>query len=352
LTKATIILLFVILLPFQVLISNEDNHIDQNNPEKDSLIVEKEIYLPQEDFYYANNPRTLLNGNMPNLQTKIKPIPTAIIGASYIGIFFLQHYGQMNTIWKEQGDFNIREDGRYALYADKAGHFFGAYLTSYVFSETLMLAGFDWEDASITGSIMGLAYESYVEILDGFGVNWGFSPTDFYADVAGAGYFLAQYYVPYLQNITPKFIYVPAPWHGDLHRVPSEMFIDDYSSHTIFLSLNIHNMLPDGMKDYWPSWLELCFGYAARNLCAPYTGVCDPTKSEQVYDDVWGNPKFVIALDYNLYQLLPDDGYFWNWLKQSLNYFKLPSPAIEFGRNSTKFYLLYPFSIHIDDFRF
>ena len=315
-------------------------------------ISKEDLLVSQKDFFYANNPRILLNGNMPNIRTKIKPVPTIIIGASYISIFFLQHYGQMNTIWKEQGDFTITEDGRYALYADKAGHFFGTYITSYLLSETLMLAGFDWEDATITGTLMGLAYESYVEVLDGFGVNWGFSPTDFYADVAGAAFFLGQYYVPYMQNFTPKFLYVPAPWHGDRHRVPSEIFIDDYSSHTFFISLNIHNMLPENYKEYWPSWLELCFGYAARNLCDPGTGFCDPTISEQVYDDVWGNPKFIIALDYNLYQLLPDDGYFWNWLKQSLNYFKLPSPAIEFGRNSTKFYLLYPFSIHLGDIRF
>lgn len=311
-------------------------------------------YIPIEKFFYANNPRYTMDGSLPNVTTKIKPIPAIIIGGVYAGIFLVQHYGQMNTIWKDQGPFKFQEDGRYALYADKIGHFFGAYLSSYVISESLILAGFSWESSTIWGGCMGFLYEAYVEVLDGFGINWGFCWSDFAADVAGSAFFVAQYYIPYLQYITPKFIYYPAPWFGEKHRVPSEMFIDDYSSHTLFFSLNIHNLLPKSMKDYWPEWLELSFGYAARNLCDPlhpndYT--CDPTRSQQIYSDVWGNPKFIVALDYNLVKLIPDSVPFLNWLRQSLNYFKLPSPAIEFG-SETKFFLLYPFPINIGNVRF
>jgi len=174
-------------------------------------------------------------------------------------------------------------------------------------------------------------------------------PSDFYTDIAGAVFFLGQNYIPYLQNFTPKFMYIPANWHGDDKRIPNDMFIDDYSSQTFWLSINVHNMLPETFKSYWPSWLQLSVGYAARNLIAPYEaeqrGIeYDPNKWEVKNRDVWGSPRYIIALDYDLVKILPSDGKFWNWLRQSLNYFKLPSPAIEFSKSRTRFYLLYPFS--------
>jgi len=311
-----------------------------------------EKYVSPEDFRYADNPRYLITGDMPLAETHIRPLAMGIMVGVYGTIFYFQHVGQMNTIWKDRGPFRIIEDGRYALYADKAGHIFGGYFSSYVMSESMMLSGFSYDASAIWGGVAGLAYETYVEILDGFGKEWGFSPTDWYADIFGVSLFVAQHFVPYLQNFTVKFMYIPSPWIGENKRVPSDMFIDDYSSHTIFLSANIHNMLPKDLKDFWPSWLQLSVGYAARNLCSPFPpSQCDKCKSEQIYSDVWGSPKFIVALDYDLVKILPDGGYVWNWFKQSLNYFKLPSPAIEFGA-VTKVYLMYPFPIKIGNIRF
>lgn len=319
-----------------------------------SSLQDSNKYLPLDQFFYANNQRTTIDGSLPLLQSKIKPIPTAIFGVTVGGIFVTQHIVQMNSIWDKRTSFHFYEDGRYALYADKAGHFFGAYYTSYILSEALMPCGFSYDASTITGAILGLGYETYVEMLDGFSADWGFCPTDFYADVAGAGFFLAQHYVPFLQNFTPKFSYYPPRWHDELDRKPSKMFIDNYSAHTIWMSVNVHNLLPQNLKSYWPSWLELSVGYAARNLCDPFPPHgcnCDPKRSEQYYSDVWGNPKFLVGLDYNLVQLLPDGPPVWNWLKQTLNYIKLPSPTIEFGRE-TKFFLMYPFPINIGNIRF
>ncbi|MBI5324125.1 MAG: DUF2279 domain-containing protein [Ignavibacteriae bacterium] len=311
--------------------------------------ISNEVYprVSKKEFIYGENPRYLIDGTLPYKNTHINTIPAIIIGGVYVSALYAQHVAQMNTIWKQQTKFRIIEDGEYALYADKPGHFFGCYFTSYLWSETLMLAGFSWETSTIIGSALGFAYSSYVEILDGYGANWGFSPTDELFNFIGAGYFLAQHYVPFLQNFTPKFIYIPANWHGEHKRVQAEMFIDDYSSHTMWMSVNVHNLLPESMKEFWPSWMELSFGYAARNLGDSLHAPKIPYRGSYIY----GSPRFIISLDYNLVKLLPDDGPIWNWLKQSLNFFKLPSPAIEFGE-VTKFYLVYPFPIKIGDIRF
>ncbi len=318
-----------------------------------SKASEDTLKTKEKETFFAGSKRYTILGDNPPTETNIKPIPLAITAGAVTGVFIAQHYLQLNTIWKEQSDFHIVEDGRYALYADKAGHFFGTYFTAYLMSESLMLSGFSYETSNIIGTCIGLGYTTYVEILDGYGKNWGFCPSDFYADIAGAAFHFSQIYVPFMQNFTPKFTYIPANWHGELKRKPSDMFIDDYSSHTLWLSVNVYNLLPEEMKKYWVPWLQISFGYAARNLCNPLdqTLNCDPNRSKQIYNDVWGNPKFIISLDYNLIELLPDGPGFWNWFKQTLNNFKLPSPAIEFG-DVTKFYLLYPFSINLNNIRF
>ena len=310
-------------------------------------------YISEEEFYYANTKRFTMTGELPLRETEIRWVPAAVVGSAYAAVFYAQHVGQIQTIWDEMGEFHFKEDGQYALWADKAGHFFGTYYASYIWSEALMVAGFSWDASSIIGGVLGLAYNSYVEVLDGFAVSWGFSPSDFYADMAGAAFFVGQHYWPFLQNFTPKFTYVPAPWHGDRHRVPSDMFIDDYSSHTLWLSVNVHNLLPYNYQNYWPDWLELSFGYAVRNLCdAGHPGLhnCSDEDAElYITDDGWqvyGSKRYVIGLDYNLVKLIPDSWNFLNWIKQSANYLKFPAPAFEFGDES-RFYLLYPFKIDI-----
>lgn len=294
------------------------------------------------EFYYAGSKRYSIFGDLPLKNTDIKTTPFLLLTGINAGFLVGQHIYQANTIWEDQAEFKFNEDGQYALYADKAGHVFGSYYTSYVYTDLFAMTGISWELSNILGGAMGLAYTTYVEILDGYGANFGFSPSDFYADVFGAGFYVAQYYFPFLQNFTPKFTYIPATWHGDLKRQPHFAFIDDYSSHTLWMSVNVHNLLPNDINDYWPKWLQLSFGYAARNLCDPYDPNNDCSRSNPASDVAWGNRKFIIALDYNLVEIVPELGAPFDWLVQSLNYLKFPAPAIEFGE-TTRFSLVYPF---------
>ncbi|MEZ4723645.1 MAG: DUF2279 domain-containing protein [Candidatus Kapaibacterium sp.] len=311
-----------------------------------SSLFSKEIEnikkIDSTEFYYANTKRYSLSGELPNLETKIN-VPYFIgITATTAAFMVSQHIYQSNTIWKDKAEFKIIEDGQYALYADKAGHIFGGYIMSYAYTEFLSSAGISWELSNILGASIGLTYQTYIEVLDGYGSNFGFSPSDFYADIFGASFFLAQHYVPFLQNFTPKFMYIPADAHGERKRRPHFAFIDDYSSHTMWMSVNVHNILGEEYNQYWPKWLQLSFGYAVRNLCDPNDPNFDCTDSYAVNGIVHGDRKFIIALDYNLAELIPEVGAPFDWFVQSLNYVKFPSPAIEFGEE-TKFMLVYPF---------
>ncbi len=314
---------------------------------KSEVNRDSSIYVPLKNFVYADNVRYTISGSPPLEDTKLKTTPTILFASGLTCVFIAQHIGQLQTIWKEMGDFTFTEDIEQDMWADKCGHFYGSYLASYILSESMMEVGFSWEAATVWGGVLGLSYSTYVEILDGFGENWGFSPSDFYADIAGAVFFIGQHYIPFLQNFTPRFSYIPAELYGEDSRQPSTMFIDDYSSQSFWISANVENMLPEKMKPYWADWLQISFGYAARNLCAPLVegSDCDPNKSEVRNGNiVWGSPRYIVALDVDYVKALPDCGKFGNWLKQSLNFFKLPTPAVEFSKKGTKFYLLYPFA--------
>lgn len=60
--------------------------------------------------------------------------------------------------------------------------------------------------------------------------------------------------------------------------------------------------------------------------------------------------RYMLALDLGLREILPDGGGFWNWMRQTLDHFKQPSPAIEFGETK-QLYLVFPFGLRIGDIR-
>lgn len=55
-------------------------------------------YLPLSEFMYADTRRYILSGGLPQVETKIKPIPAAIFGTGLATAFVLQHQLQMKTI--------------------------------------------------------------------------------------------------------------------------------------------------------------------------------------------------------------------------------------------------------------
>lgn len=321
---------------------NEKN--DDLNEEIISYERSQNNYIPDTLFKYANQLRFTMTGELPYLESHPRFINIVALTGIFGAIFYAQHTAQQSDVWKETGPFHIQEDIQYALWVDKFGHFFGGYSTSYLFTEAFITSGFGWELSNILGSVMGLGYMTYIEVLDGYSKGFGFSPTDYYFDVIGSGFFLAQYYVPFLQNFDPKFMYVNPKWLGEKNRHPHESFIDNYSAQTFWMSINIQNIFGGFVAKYVPEWLELSIGYAAYSLCFPPLGGCDPNVSEPVSPDAWGNRKIIISVDYNLVKLLPDGPPFWNWFKQNLKLFKLPAPAIEIGK-TTKFYLIYPFGM-------
>jgi hypothetical protein len=305
-----------------------------------SSVEDTSKYLDASKFTYAGQRLYVMNGELPLKETQIRPITASIIGSIYVASIIGLHIHQRNAWWSGQrGNFHFEEDWISALQVDKCGHSYGGYLMAYYTEQSLMASGVNWDDAYLYGAIGGALYQTYVESEDGFSKAWGFSPTDFYFDVIGPIYFLAQHYVPALQNITPKWQYVPTQWSGRPQINRPSTPIDDYNASTFWYSIKVYNFLPDDCKKYWPKWLNIAIGYGADADVVS----TDPN----IPPDELNNRRYTIGLDYDLVDLLPDGGWFWNWLRQDLNFIKFPSPAVEFSKSGTKFYIAYPFQIKI-----
>jgi hypothetical protein len=288
------------------------------------------LVVPWDQFTWAGSPRVTMDGAQPNLSTRIRPVPAAVVGGIYFGSLTWLHFYQKRTIWAAGSSFRIVDDFDESLSANYGGHFTGGYFLSSISTDMLITSGFGLSTATIFGSMMGFAYQWYVEVLDGYGKDFGFSPYDAYFQSAGAVYYLCSSYSPFLQNFTPKADYYPASWFGNRKKYLAKTPIDDYSAWTFWMSANVHNLLPDDAKQYWPKWLNLAAGYSARDLGYP-----------DRYRVI------VLALDFNLSKILPEGGPMWNWWRQTLGFLKIPGPAVEFQVNrETRFYVLYPFKIN------
>lgn len=260
---------------------------------------------------------------MDNNKREIDKVKFSIVTGSLLGIGVWFHFKQQNAWWKDRrGPFNIRDDWEYACQLDKIGHFYGGMITTRSVTECYYWTGVDRKTSVWIGAACGAAWQLYVEIEDGFSLDWGFSPSDAVSDLLGAFYPVAQEYWKPLRSVNLKMSYLPS---SDLKTgtwkrgrfVKKDTFIDDYQGQMFWLTFNVHNFLPDDYKKYWPDWLQVALGYGLSNWDGD-----EEFMGRRVTDrELW------LSFDYDL-EKLPGDGEFLRLLKKLFNQFHLPAPAV------------------------
>jgi hypothetical protein len=286
--------------------------------------------LTEKEYQWGDGPRYTIGGALPYRQTDIQPVPLAITVGTLGGMVAAIHLYQQNAWWQNQrGAFHFNTQWDYSAQADKFGHMLSGYFTAYIAHESLVASGFSHGTASWLAPTLSAAFMTYIEIEDGFARDWGFDPTDEYANLAGALLFGGQQYFPWLQNVNMKWSYWPTEQLNEGTPGHKTIIVDDYNGSMIWFSLKMANILPESIG--WPKWLQLAGGYGAYNA-----GVVDAEGN-------WLQPgrKLFVALDYNLVELLPDMGSFGNWLVQTANHLHLPAPALQILPH-LEFQLLYP----------
>lgn len=288
----------------------------------DSLYInESNIKLKTPLSLYSFSNKIEVNEVDP-LKRKINyPLLTGL-GVGYLGAGIAVHLYQANAWWKDQRvPFRIAYDWDYALWIDKLGHFYATNLLSHAFSAGLEAGNLTSEQSQVYGSIAAFLFELYIEIEDGYGPQWGFSPGDVTANFLGASFAIGQYYYPVLKNFQPKFSYIPTE---KFKNNPNAIIIDDYEGQIYWMGLRMKKLLPENISNFWPSFLQIAVGMGVSNIDGSGGGQRD----------------FYIGLDFDA-ETIPLYGPFWQFVKNTLNYFHFPMPGIRISPTFAGFMFLF-----------
>ncbi len=293
--------------------------------------ISNTIQLEQKSFQLER--RNIVLQPLSEMPAKVDPLETEInypllggIGVGILGSAAGVMIYQENAWWKNQrSKFRVINDWEYALWIDKIGHFYGTGIIAHGISAGLEGANMQAEASAWYSSALAFSFQLFVEVQDGFGPQWGFSPGDATSDFLGASFPIFQYYYPYLNNFKFKFSYYPAdltkkdPKSGQTHII-----IDDYAGQKFWMSVRLKNMLPGKVAEYWPEFLCVAVGMGVKNLDGSGGGQRD----------------FYLALDLDA-ETIPLYGKYWQFVKNTLNYFHFPMPGIRLTHNVVFFGLTY-----------
>ncbi|NNK87901.1 MAG: DUF2279 domain-containing protein, partial [Flavobacteriaceae bacterium] len=101
----------------------------------------------------------------------------------------------LNELWYKdfpRSEFQTIDDSAEWRKVDKIGHVFSSYQLTRLGSESLGWSGANKRSQMIFGSAMSLGFLTTIEIFDGFSEEWGFSWSDFGANVLGSALFVGQ----------------------------------------------------------------------------------------------------------------------------------------------------------------
>ncbi len=238
------------------------------------------------------------------------------LGSIYVGTAVGIHIYQADAWWSGQRtSFHFQNDWEYALWQDKLGHMYAAYLTQHICSGWFEAAGVSPVRTLWTSALLAFAFETWIEIEDGFGPQWGFSPGDFTANTVGAFLPVVQYYAPALSYFMYKISYYPKNFGKDMGGGHKPIVSDDYEGQKYWIAPRIHPLLPASWQDDLPPWLTVAVGTSVSDLDGSGGGHRD----------------WYLALDLDV-EAIPLKGPVWNYIKRTFNKIHLPLPGVRLTR--------------------
>lgn len=179
------------------------------------------------------------------------------IAAIYGGVTY---FGLNNWEWGSSG-FKFESEGWFGedtKYGgmDKLGHAYTGYILTEYFSQRIAHEVDDPNGAIITGAILGMGVQTYIEIFDGFSGGHGFSYEDLIADGIGVGFSILRNTVPeFGEKVDFRLEYMQSDY-SDFAPVT------DYAGQKYVLALKLAGF--DDFEDTPLRFLELQAGYFTR----------------------------------------------------------------------------------------
>ena len=237
----------------------------------------------------------------------------------YAGLYLYFHHvwwsGAPAQRWFVQNDWDKEERD-----ADKFGHLFGGYQLTRLTSELLEAGCVAPSRAIVWGALYAYAFQFQIEEWDGTQQLYGFNPSDLVADAAGALLAVAQSHSERLRYIKPVWSYRPTlayrnrnlPGHNGQPRATT-----DYAGQTYWFAIDVHGLLTDRAKPFWPSFIRLSPGYSITDYIDPATGGVLRAKR-----------RFLVSLDLDP-EKLPGDNRIWRTVKHELAFLRIPGPTVQ-----------------------
>lgn len=261
----------------------------------------------------------------------------AVYGGTLIGL---------NAIWYSKyprSGFHFFNDDNEWLQVDKVGHIYSAYTESRATMEAWQWAGLSRRKSIWIGGLSGVAYQSIIEVLDGFSAEYGFSPGDFAANILGSGLFISQELAWNDQKIKLKFSFHGKKYdQSDLEKrsdnlygkTKIERFMKDYNGQTYWLSANIHSFFPETLV---PRWINVAVGYGAEGMFGGTQNIAYDKDGHIIFNrtDIPRYRQWYISPDIDFTKIRSNKKAV-NILLFVLNSFKFPAPALEYSKGSFK----------------
>jgi hypothetical protein len=288
-------------------ISNAQTPVAINEAEKDSLLSIHRLKLMQD--------------RLDNNSIMWERVIFTTSATAAVNIALWNYY---NTAWytgEKTKMHSVNDWYSEKLNIDKLGHLHGAVALHKGTYHLLRWSNFREEQAMWIAGATAWLMQLQIELSDSRFKSWGFSWHDLGANTIGALYPSLQYYFPELQSFNFKVSYYPS---DNYRNGQYKHLIDDYEGKVHWLSINVHNFLPENFQKYYPDWLNLAVGYGGDRLLTPQGSLNKDHNGKGL-----GVQEWFIAFDYDLLKLFdPKKGTFWYGLIDMLNLIHLPAPAI------------------------
>ncbi|MGN6267590.1 MAG: DUF2279 domain-containing protein [Ginsengibacter sp.] len=245
----------------------------------------------------------------------------------------------LNALWYQQyprSGFHFFDDNNEWLQMDKVGHIYSAYSESRATTELWRWAGLPRKKSIWIGGLSGVAYQSIIEVLDGFSSQYGFSPGDFAANVIGSAAFISQQLTWNDERIQIKFSFHRKNYGSkqldnradDLYgNTEIQRFIKDYNGQTYWLSANIKSFFPDTKL---PRWLNISVGYGAEGMFGGVKNIGYDDNGDVIFDrqDIKRYRQWYLSPDIDFTKIKTNKKGV-KILFFVLNALKFPAPALE-----------------------
>jgi uncharacterized protein YfiM (DUF2279 family) len=231
---------------------------------------------------------------------------------------------------------------------DKVGHVYSSYMQSRVSMELWRWTGMERKKRIWIGGMSGAAYQTVIEVLDGFSEGWGWSWPDFGANILGSGALVAQELAWDEQRIKLKFSF-----HNKSYDDPqlnerskdlfgkgvAQRFIKDYNGQTYWASANIKSFLPHSNL---PPWLCISVGYGAEGLFGGRQNIAKDELGTVTFNrpDIPRYRQWYLSPDIDLTRIKTNKKGL-KILFTLLSALKFPAPALELSNGKLKAHALY-----------